>query len=496
MAAIGQQAAKVVGAEGLRIADLEKVVLDCGDSLRLPLALTQAEQVSVLITRAADEYGGNTFEIKVTQKTVLQMRAEKSATTAMPDHFPMTLSMKTSGFFLLQDRGSSDLSVSKKGICQKDAKGFLLINNSHLMGWRYNNKPTTPPAPLPEFSKNSMQPICLHDIDEIFHPSTQIKPTLNLCTNTANSAISIQIGSTNADLKTALGNPSEWPVRFTMQHGAEDPQTIEIHATDTILTIADKINAYDTALILAKVKGDLLFINSIDTSSRVELKDYAETTTEEVSDEATQQDSPKVITSLFGATTVSDYGHKEVQDIEMIGPDGLAHQIQLQFKKRGDKSWYVEAHLQNQKLKPEETYIASGILSFKPEGLFDNIKGSLDREITINLPGGLSQTLTINFTDTTETGTDHTLIGITTDGKKITDRMGLELTPEGNVIGKYADGIDRLLWQFAAAHFPSEDFVKIDQSSYDVETETEAMPLSIQPMGLNGASFDKSFPQG
>jgi flagellar hook protein FlgE len=450
------------------------------DGAQFPLNVTDAHNVTTSLTRKTDEFGADTFDLNVMKTALGEIPAEPAPTPAMPEHFPMTLTMPGDGFMVLQDMMNPGMNyLTKSGLCQLDCGGQLMMHsNFNLRGWQFNTTPMDPPPPPPMYDQASLTNVMLMGPDFVYKQTDNVTLSLNLKQAETEGAVSVFIGPAQADLANALGNPATWPVHLNLQVNQDAPISVVINNTDTIFEVVNAINAVDPARVWAHESNGKLVVQPMMNQDSITLSDTGAHT---------------AATNLFGASPTIDHGIDFHHTVQIVSANGVANDIDLQFKKSFDNQWYVEAHHTSANAMSNPSMIGWADLTFDGAGNLTMSNGDLITGANINWPNAGSQWVNFNFASVTQLAVDYSSNPATHDGQATAYRTSLELTNDGFLRGGYNDGVTRDLWKLAAGTFTNEaTFLDPTKAVYQENTDTAAMPMTLVEMGTAGTSVDKS----
>lgn len=131
--------------------------------------------------------------------------------------------------------------------------------------------------------------------------------------------------------------------------------------------------------------------------------------------------------------------------------------------------------------------VGSGVLSFDTNGL---LISPAEATIVISFKGGATknQAIGIDFTGTTQVGTDPSVVNaLTQDGYGSGSLQAIDISTEGVITGVFSNGVARDLAQFTIASFPAEhELFRVGNSLFIETPESGQAVLAPANSGTNG----------
>jgi flagellar hook protein FlgE len=142
---------------------------------------------------------------------------------------------------------------------------------------------------------------------------------------------------------------------------------------------------------------------------------------------------------------------------------GYAHTLSTYYQKTAANTWTVYG-------AADGTAIAAavGTLNFTSAGAINTVTTTLPFAVSIPLTNGATTPLafTLDYTGTTQYGSDFGVTALTQDGYSSGKLSGFSISADGTLQGRYSNGQSRTLGQVVLANF--------------------ANPEGLQPLGGNG----------
>lgn len=173
-------------------------------------------------------------------------------------------------------------------------------------------------------------------------------------------------------------------------------------------------------------------------------------------------------TGVFDSTDPTTYNNKS----ESICYDSLGnvHRVDVYYIKAASNSWTTEVEV-------DGTSIGSGTLTFSSSG---QLTGSTGMSALTYAPGTgavTPQSLSIDFTGTTQFGSAYTVRKIEQNGYNIGEWNGYSVDSDGNVRATYSNNENVLVGKVAVATFPSIDGLGNVGSMSWQETSDSGAPI-------------------
>jgi flagellar hook protein FlgE len=142
---------------------------------------------------------------------------------------------------------------------------------------------------------------------------------------------------------------------------------------------------------------------------------------------------------------------------------GYAHTLSTYYQKTAANTWAVYGAADGTPLAA-----SVGTLKFTSAGAIDTTTTTLPFNVSIALANGAATPLafTLDYTGTTQYGSDFGVTALTQDGYSSGKLSGFSIAADGTVQGRYSNGQSRTLGQVVLANF--------------------ANPEGLQPLGGNG----------
>ena len=160
---------------------------------------------------------------------------------------------------------------------------------------------------------------------------------------------------------------------------------------------------------------------------------------------------------------------------------GREHVMALYFRKTGDNAWNVHGTVDGQ---PLSNGASLGSLSFNTNGSL-NLDAGNARNFQVTVPVGAdaggNQTVTLNFNDTTQFGTNFTVAHQEQDGNGSGKLAGFAVGRDGSLMARYTNGLSVNKGRVALANFTNPQGLQPVGNNQWIETPDSGAPLVGSP---------------
>lgn len=159
---------------------------------------------------------------------------------------------------------------------------------------------------------------------------------------------------------------------------------------------------------------------------------------------------------------------------------GREHVMALYFRKTADNSWDVHGTLDGQLLSNGD---ALGKLAFTTNGTLDMTNTTSPFEVTVPVgaDAGSNQTVKLDFSDTTQFGTNFTVAHQEQDGHSSGKLAGFSVGRDGSLMARYTNGISVNKGRVALANFVNPQGLQPLGGNQWAETPDSGAPLVGAP---------------
>lgn len=185
--------------------------------------------------------------------------------------------------------------------------------------------------------------------------------------------------------------------------------------------------------------------------------------------------------AAFSLTDAKTYdGGTSVSVYDSLGRE---HVMALYFRKTGDNAWDVHGTVDGKLLKDGA---ALGKLAFTTNGALNlENNGGTTTPFTVEVPvgndAGTNQTVTLNFNDTTQFGTNFTVAHQEQDGNGSGKLAGFSVGRDGSLMARYTNGLSVNKGRVALANFTNPQGLQPLGNNQWVETPDSGAPLVGSP---------------
>ena len=160
---------------------------------------------------------------------------------------------------------------------------------------------------------------------------------------------------------------------------------------------------------------------------------------------------------------------------------GREHVMALYFRKTADNAWNVHGTVDGQLLNNGDSL---GSLSFNTNGSL-NLDAGNARNFQVTVPVGADaggdQTVTLNFNDTTQFGTNFTVAHQEQDGNGSGKLAGFAVGRDGSLMARYTNGLSVNKGRVALANFTNPQGLQPVGNNQWIETPDSGAPLVGSP---------------
>lgn len=161
---------------------------------------------------------------------------------------------------------------------------------------------------------------------------------------------------------------------------------------------------------------------------------------------------------------------------------GREHVMALYFRKTGDNAWDVHGTVDGKLLQGGA---ALGKLAFTTNGALNLENGGTTTPFNVVVPvgddAGTNQTVTLNFNDTTQFGTNFTVAHQEQDGNGSGKLAGFSVGRDGSLMARYTNGLSVNKGRVALANFTNPQGLQPLGNNQWVETPDSGAPLVGSP---------------
>lgn len=160
---------------------------------------------------------------------------------------------------------------------------------------------------------------------------------------------------------------------------------------------------------------------------------------------------------------------------------GREHVMALYFRKTADNAWNVHGTVDGQLLNNGDSL---GSLNFNTNGSL-NLDAGNARNFQVTVPVGAdaggNQTVTLNFNDTTQFGTNFTVAHQEQDGNGSGKLAGFAVGRDGSLMARYTNGLSVNKGRVALANFTNPQGLQPVGNNQWIETPDSGAPLVGSP---------------
>lgn len=160
---------------------------------------------------------------------------------------------------------------------------------------------------------------------------------------------------------------------------------------------------------------------------------------------------------------------------------GREHVMALYFRKTADNAWNVHGTVDGQLLNNGDSL---GSLNFNTNGSL-NLDAADARNFQVTVPVGAdaggNQTVTLNFNDTTQFGTNFTVAHQEQDGNGSGKLAGFAVGRDGSLMARYTNGLSVNKGRVALANFTNPQGLQPVGNNQWIETPDSGAPLVGSP---------------
>lgn len=161
---------------------------------------------------------------------------------------------------------------------------------------------------------------------------------------------------------------------------------------------------------------------------------------------------------------------------------GREHTINQYFVKTDENTWEVYYYMDDQPL----TNPASQTLTFSDQGILSAPNGAV--ELSIDIPGAQSLSVDLNYTGTTQYGSDFSVSKNKGNGYASGEKTGQQIDEDGSVYATFSKGERMLQGQLILANFANPNGLAAQDGTTWMQTVASGTPLTGAPgSGLLGA---------
>ncbi|HEY3984763.1 flagellar hook protein FlgE [Cedecea sp.] len=161
---------------------------------------------------------------------------------------------------------------------------------------------------------------------------------------------------------------------------------------------------------------------------------------------------------------------------------GREHTINQYFVKTDENTWEVYYYMDDQPL----TNPASQTLTFSDQGILSAPNGAV--ELSIDIPGAQSLSVDLNYTGTTQYGSDFSVSKNKGNGYASGEKTGQQIDEDGSVYATFSNGERMLQGQLILANFANPNGLAAQDGTTWMQTVASGTPLTGAPgSGLLGA---------
>ncbi|MFB5747404.1 flagellar hook protein FlgE [Cedecea sp. P7760] len=161
---------------------------------------------------------------------------------------------------------------------------------------------------------------------------------------------------------------------------------------------------------------------------------------------------------------------------------GREHTINQYFVKTDENTWEVHYYMDDQPM----TNPASQTLTFSDQGILSSPNGAVD--LTIDIPGAQPLSVDLNYTGTTQYGSDFSVSKNKGNGYASGSKTGQQIDEDGSVYATFSNGERMLQGQLILANFANPNGLAAQDGTTWMQTAASGTPLTGAPgSGLLGA---------
>lgn len=407
------------------------------------------------------------------------------------------------GFFVVRDsvtNTSTDPLYTRAGSFSEDNQGYLRnANGFYLYGWVLDQDGNIPAA---NADVSSTQPVNVAFLNGVATGTTRVEFGLNLNSEQKLGASSITFTDPldPAELTAALGGTPPFSYDFDVSYtnGAGVTTTTNINVTDaeSLSDIAAAIDALPG--VAASIVNNQLVVTSENVNGTVVIENGT---------------NGSVVTSLFGANTITQLGYDFQRTVRIYDSLGAARDMVINFKKQAVNQWLVEVRsADNTLVQPvdratglvdplgDDGYITSGLVTFNSDGSINSIMGQLATPVTIPwdpaYTGAGNQSISFdlgidpagNSTKgaVTQFAAGYNVGFVNQNGAELGQRTGITIDEEGYLIASFSNGEFRKLYKLPIATFANPNGLQARTGNVYAQT-TDSGQYNLREAGNGGA---------
>ncbi|WP_336818571.1 flagellar hook protein FlgE [Cedecea sp. MMO-103] len=161
---------------------------------------------------------------------------------------------------------------------------------------------------------------------------------------------------------------------------------------------------------------------------------------------------------------------------------GREHTINQYFVKTDENTWEVHYFMDDQPM----TNPASQTLTFSDQGIMSTPNGAVP--LSIDIPGAQTLSVDLNYTGTTQYGSDFSVSKNKGSGYASGEKTGQQIDEDGSVYATFSNGERMLQGQLILANFANPNGLAAQDGTTWMQTAASGTPLTGAPgTGLLGA---------
>ena len=453
-----------------------------------------------LVTTSSSGTVYNPGGVRVTAKHTVDKQGLINTSSSATD-----IAISGTGFFVVKNSAENSAQdetfYTRAGSFSENSLGYL-VNDAgyYLYGWRLDANGQIPSA---NADISSLEPVNVSFLNGVATATSSVELGLNLDSEQALGATSISFTDpTDAtELTTALSATSPFTYDFdiilTDENGVETTTNISVTETSTLASVAAAINA--VAGVSANIINNKLVVTVDDVQSKVTVENGS---------------IGNVVTSLFGASSVTQLGYDFQRTVTIYDALGAAREAVVSFKKIATNQWSVEIRAADPTytqpinrttgvvdlVNGDDGYIASGTIYFNSNGSINSITGQLSTNVSIHwddsTSGAGTQDISFDFGmdsagattngAVTQYSADYNVSYVNQNGAELGERTGISIDADGYVIASFSNGETRKLYKLPVATFANPN--GLEALSGNVYSQTTASgEYNLREAGSGGA---------
>ena len=189
-------------------------------------------------------------------------------------------------------------------------------------------------------------------------------------------------------------------------------------------------------------------------------------------------DAPLPANSPFDPSDINSYNNTSATQV--YDSLGREHTVNQYYVNEGGNNWTAYYYMDGNALSP-----ASQALTFSNSGV---LTGTTTASLTIPVTDAAPLDLTIDYTGTTQFGSDFSLSQNKSDGYASGERTGLSIDEDGSVYATFSNNQRMLQGQIVLADFANPTGLESANGTTWVQTQSSGAPIIGTPgTGLNGS---------